>query len=93
MNTFPKAHLMQAAENAQLDQDFVRVDPDGTIAIDFESHKQMAMFLVDLAAVCHYQGDDQAQKDMDDLIDMTDKIRIFQRARGIGVRFAGWTWE
>lgn len=93
MNTFPKAHLMEAAEQAQLDQDFVRLDTDGTIAIDFESHKQMAMFLVDVANACHYQGDDQAQVDLDALIDMTDKIRIFPRTHGIGVRFMGWTFE
>lgn len=97
MNTFPKAHLMEAAENSGLDQDFVTLNADGEISITFESYKQMAMFLVDVANVCHYKGDDlQAQTDLDSLVDMTDKIHIGPRGSmgtGVGVRFANWTWE
>lgn len=95
MNTIPKALFMQACEASELDQDFAYLDNSGTIRVDFDSYRQMAMFMVDLTAAAHYQGDEQAQKDIDDLIEMVDKIRIFptMHQRGVSAFFAGWTWE
>lgn len=95
MNTFPKAHLMEAAENSSLDQDFVTLNGSGEIVVELESYKQLAQFMVALGTACHYQDDEKAQIDLDALVDMTDQLVHFPYAQHLRFKigFLGWTWE